>query len=351
MVKNAVIIGINYKNTTDELYGCMNDAINIRNFLTSKLEYTNFIFLTDDTRVKPTRINILKAIDIFVRSLKPGDHGWFHFSGHGTLVHDASRDEESGKDSCICPIDVARAGFISDDVIRSNLAALVHKGVRLYMVLDACHSGTGCDLRYKYDDESYLTSRLAPLPEKYVPNDWSLQQTSYEFKRYSKTAGEVFCISGCQDEQTSADAFLGGQASGVVTYLLLNCLNNNSESTYKWKHLLKDICCGEKVNRFTQRTALTSGNPLNLEDTIFGTPVSVSSSASTSTSTEQIQKCQNCGAPQKQVAPSSVKISRGIMEEAGAGIGVSTISVPSISLPKNINYNPKLKKMYISYKK
>jgi hypothetical protein len=114
---------------------------------------------------------------------------------------------------------------------------------------------------------------------------------------------------------------------------------------------LKDICCGEKVNRFTQRTALTSGNALNLEDTVFGTPGSVSSSASTSTSTEQIQKCQNCGAPQKQVAPSSVKISRGIMEEAGAGIGVSTISVPSISLPKNINYNPKLKKMYISYKK
>jgi hypothetical protein len=231
------------------------------------------------------------------------------------------------------------------------LAALVPKGVRLYMVLDACHSGTGCDLRYKYDDDSYLTSRLAPLPEKYVPNDWSLQQTSYEFKRYDKTAGEVFCISGCQDEQTSADAFLGGQASGVVTYLLLNCLKNNSESTYKWKHLLKDICCGEKVNRFTQRTALTSGNALNLEDTVFGTPGSVSTSTSTSTSTEQIQKCQNCGAPQKQVAPSSVKISRGIMEEAGAGIGVSTISAPSISLPKNINYNPKLKKMYINYKK
>jgi hypothetical protein len=320
-------------------------------YLQKVRKYNSFVIMTDTTTIKPTRSNILAGFRALLQGAKSGDELWFHFSGHGTLVHDASRDEESGKDSCICPIDVARAGFISDDVIRSNLAALVPKGVRLYMVLDACHSGTGCDLRYKYDDASYLTNRLAPLPEKYVPNDWSLQQTSYEFKRYSKTAGEVFCISGCQDEQTSADAFLGGQASGVVTYLLLNCLNNNSESTYKWKHLLKDICCGEKVNRFTQRTALTSGNPLNLEDTIFGTPGSVSSSASTSTSTEQIQKCQNCGAPQKQVAPSSVKISRGIMEEAGAGIGVSTISVPSISLPKNINYNPKLKKMYISYKK
>ena len=340
-MRKALLVGINYTGTPYRLFGCINDVVNMGSYLQKVRKYNSFIIMTDTTTIKPTRSNILAGFKALLQGAKSGDELWFHFSGHGTLVHDASRDEESGQDSCICPIDVARAGFISDDVIRSNLAALVPKGVRLYMVLDACHSGTGCDLRYKYDDSSYLTSRLTTLPEKYVPNDWSLQQTNYEFKRYDKTAGEVFCISGCQDEQTSADAFLGGQASGVVTYLLLNCLNNNSESTYKWKHLLKDICCGEKVNRFTQRTALTSGNALNLEDTVFGT----ASSVSTPTSTEQVQKCQNCGAAQKQVAPASAKISRGIMEEAGA----STISVPSISLPKNINYNPKLQKLYISY--
>ena len=342
-MRKALLVGINYTGTPYRLFGCINDVVNMGSYLQKVRKYNSFIIMTDTTTIKPTRSNILAGFKALLQGAKSGDELWFHFSGHGSLVNDASRDEESGQDSCICPIDVARAGFISDDVIRSNLAALVPKGVRLYMVLDACHSGTGCDLRYKYDDASYLTSRLTTLPEKYVPNDWSLQQTNYEFKRYEKTAGEVFCISGCQDEQTSADAFLGGQASGVVTYLLLNCLNNNSESTYKWKHLLKDICCGEKVNRFTQRTALTSGNALNLEDTVFGT----ASSVSTPTSTEQVQKCQNCGAAQKQVAPASAKISRGIMEEAGA----STISVPSISLPKNINYNPKLKKMYINYKK
>ena len=342
-MRKALLVGINYTGTPYRLFGCINDVVNMGSYLQKVRKYNSFIIMTDTTTIKPTRSNILAGFKALLQGAKSGDELWFHFSGHGSLVNDASRDEESGQDSCICPIDVARAGFISDDVIRSNLAALVPKGVRLYMVLDACHSGTGCDLRYKYDDASYLTSRLTTLPEKYVPNDWSLQQTNYEFKRYDKTAGEVFCISGCQDEQTSADAFLGGQASGVVTYLLLNCLNNNSESTYKWKHLLKDICCGEKVNRFTQRTALTSGNALNLEDTVFGT----ASSVSTPTSTEQVQKCQNCGAAQKQVAPASAKISRGIMEEAGA----STISVPSISLPKNINYNPKLKKMYINYKK
>lgn len=340
-MRRALLVGINYIGTPYQLYGCINDINNIGSYLQKVRKYNSFIVMTDTSSIKPTRSNILAGFRALLQGAVSGDELWFHFSGHGVLTNDASGDEESGKDSCICPIDVMRTGFISDDVIRSNLAALVPKGVRLYMVLDACHSGTGCDLRYKYDDASYLTNNLAKLPEKYIPNDWSLQQTSYEFKRYSKTAGEVFCISGCQDEQTSADAFLGGQASGVLTHLLLNCLNNNSQSTYKWKHLLKDICCGEKVNQFTQRTAITSGNPLNLEDIVFGT----ASSTSTSTSTEQIQKCQNCGAAQKQVAPASAKISRGIMEEAGA----STISVPSISLPKNINYNPKLQKMYISF--
>jgi hypothetical protein len=316
-MKRALLVGINYTGTPYQLYGCINDINNMGSYLERVRKYNSFIVMTDASRIKPTRSNILAGFRALLQGAKSGDELWFHFSGHGSLVRDKNGDEESGADSCICPIDVARSGNISDDIIRSNLAALVPRGVRLYMVLDACHSGTGCDLRYKYDDSSYLTSRLATLPEKYVPNDWSLQQTNYEFKRYSKTAGEVLCISGCQDEQTSADAFLGGQASGVVTYLLLNCLNNNSQSTYKWKHLLKDICCGEKVNGFTQRTALTSGNPLNLEDPVFITPKPVIFSRPT-------------------------KLSRNIAN-------TDTSPTPALSLPHNLNYNPKLQKLYISY--
>jgi hypothetical protein len=318
-MRRALLVGINYIGTPYKLNGCINDINNIGSYLQRVRKYNSFIVMTDMSKVKPTRSNILAAFKTLLQGAVSGDELWFHFSGHGVLMNDTNRDEESGKDSCICPIDVARAGFISDDIIRSNLAALVPKGVRLYMVLDACHSGTGCDLRYKYDDASYLTNNLAKLPEKYVPNDWSLQQTSYEFKRYSKTAGEVFCISGCQDEQTSADAFLGGQASGVLTHLLLNCLNNNSQSTYKWKHLLKDICCGEKVNQFTQRTAITAGNPLNLEDTVFVIP--------TSTPTNQ-----------------SAKKTLNAMVT-----GAESSSTQVISLPRNINYNPKLQKLYISF--
>jgi hypothetical protein len=224
--------------------------------------------LSDVAARKPTRANILAAFKELLQGVQSGDELWFHYSGHGSLQRDNTRDEESGADSCICPLDFNQSGFITDDVIRSALALLVPAGARLFVVLDACHSGTGCDLRYKYDDTSYLSTG-APMPASYNPAAWTLRQTSYEFKNYAKTAGEVYCISGCQDSQTSADAHLGGQAAGALTYCLLQALKANAPDTYKWKHLLKDVCCRERIGQFEQRTSITSGMPLNPEDLVF----------------------------------------------------------------------------------
>lgn len=280
MVKYAFLIGINYRKTADELYGCINDVNNMKIFLQSKLGYTNsnIVTLTDDTSAKPTRSNILKGIDNLVRKLKSGDEAWVHFSGHGVLVRDYSGDEESGHDSCFAPIDYSRSGFISDDVIRSNLVQKVPRGVKLYVVLDACHSGTGCDLRHKYDDSSYLTNQIQtanPLTLTYVPSEWSLRQTSYEFTKHPRTTGEVYCISGCQDNQESGDTYIESDRmyGGVLTSTMLSLLKSNDLKTYKWKDLLKDVCCTKKVNGYAQRAALTSGNPLNMESAVFSFPV------------------------------------------------------------------------------
>ena len=240
MVKYAFLIGINYRKTADELYGCINDVNNMKNFLQSKLGYTNsnIVTLTDDTSVKPTRKNILKGIADLVKNLKSGDEAWVHFSGHGVLVRDYSGDEESGYDSCFAPIDYKRFGFISDDVLRSNLAQSVPRGVKLYVVLDACHSGTGCDLRHKYDDSSYLTNQIRNsnlLTLTYVPSEWSLRQTSYEFTKYPRTVGEVYCISGCQDNQESGDTYIESDRmyGGVLTSTMLSLLKSNDLKTLK----------------------------------------------------------------------------------------------------------------------
>ena len=275
MVKYGLLIGINYINTADELYGCINDVNNVKMFLESKLGYTNFVVLTEDIPSKlPTKQNILQAIHSLVRVLKSGDEVWFHYSGHGILVYDRSGDEEDGYDSCISPLDYNRTGVISDDTLRSILVQKIPRGVKLYIVLDACHSGTGCDLRYKYDDFSILTNENVKS-STYVPSEWSLRQTSYEFEEYAKTEGEVYSISGCQDEQESADAFIEKDQlyGGALTSTMLSLFNSNDVKTYKWTDLLKDICCSLRINEYNQIPALTSGKLLYLESPIFSFPV------------------------------------------------------------------------------
>ena len=81
------------------------------------------------------------------------------------------------------------------------------------------------DLRFKYDDSSYPTNPdVKPL--SYIPSEWSLRQTLYEFKKYPRIAGEVYCISGCQDDQESADTFIESDqmSGGVLTSTMLSLL-------------------------------------------------------------------------------------------------------------------------------
>ena len=277
MVKYALSVGLNYKNTPNELYGCINDVKNMKTFLQSQLGYTRFTMLTDDDpKMLPTKQNILNAINSLVRVLRSGDEAFFHYSGHGILIKDVNRDEETGFDSCIIPADYEKSGVISDDVIRSNLVQRIPKGVKLYIVLDACHSGTACDLRYKCEDASYLTNQNEnnKQPLTYVPIDWSLRQTTYEFKRYPRIIGEVFSVSGCQDVQESMDTFIESEqrAGGVLTSTMLSLFKSNDLKTYKWKHCLKDLTCTIKVNGYAQLPVLTSGNPINMEAPVFSLP-------------------------------------------------------------------------------
>ena len=275
MVKYALLIGINYKNTPIQLQGCINDINNMRNFLQNSLGYTRFITLTDDTPYKPTRKNILAAFNILIGSLKSGDEAFISYSGHGSRVADYNRDEVSGADSVIVPVDFQAAGFISDDLIRISVAQRVPKGVKMYVVLDACHSGTACDLRYKVDDSSTYTT--TSLPTIYIPSEWTRIQSTYEFTNYKETLGEVYSISGCQDEQTSEDAYIESEQTfnGALTYILLSILKSNDLKTLKWNEFLEAICCNERIKGYTQRTSITSGRKINMESPVFTLPAPV----------------------------------------------------------------------------
>lgn len=264
-MRRALLVGINYIGTPNALNGCINDIKNVQTFLKNSRNYIEFIKLTDDNKdTMPTKENILKGIDDLVKDVVSGDELWFHYSGHGTLQRDTNGDEESGYDSAICPVDFMKNGFITDDILRSKF--VIPEGVTLYIVLDACHSGTGCDLRYKFEDYSYY--KKDGTPDKYNTNEWVLRQVMTQLKNYPKSKGDIFMISGCKDEQTSADAVEDGKPAGALTYCFLKVIKNNFGNC-KWKTFLKDLNCLLQTKGYDQKPILTTGKQLDTNQIMF----------------------------------------------------------------------------------
>jgi hypothetical protein len=283
--RTALLVGINYNNNPDAtLNGCYNDVVNVSQYLRSTLGYTaNAItLLTDGNRnaagtasaLPPTRQNIIAGLATLVAGMVAGDEAVFHYSGHGSLVRDTNGDEATGYDSCLCPLDYAApssagGGIITDDELRTLLVNKVPRGARLYVILDCCHNGTGCDVRYKYEDYSIL---LSP-PSARTPV-WRTQQKAFSNGNYTNTAGEVFMISGSRDEQTSADAYINNSFAGALTYAVFAILRANQAAirTYSWSALLRDLRHFMRVNRYSQIPQIMTGQLITPARAVFAVP-------------------------------------------------------------------------------
>ena len=275
--RTALLVGINYRGTADELNGCYNDVVNVSQYLRTVLGYAPgaISVLTDGNRdspafpasVAPTRQNIIAGMAALVAGTVAGDEAVFHFSGHGTLVRDRNGDEVTGLDSCLCALDYAGGGVITDDEIRALLVNKVPRGARLYVFLDCCHNGTGCDVRFKYEDFSIL---LRP-PSARTAALWRTQQKAFVQGKYTETAGEVFMISGSRDEQTSADAYINNAFAGALTYAVFAILRANQASirTYSWSSLLRDVRHFMRVNRYSQIPQLMTGQLITPTRPVF----------------------------------------------------------------------------------
>lgn len=132
--------------------------------LTTKFGYApaDLTILTDDpnthdlrqTRLAgiPTRAAILAAMRELVAGARAGDSLLVFFAGHGTRVVDTSGDEEDGWDEAIVPCDYTTAGVILDDELYDTLVRppVLPRGVRLFVLMDACHSATAMDLPFVF---------------------------------------------------------------------------------------------------------------------------------------------------------------------------------------------------------
>ena len=240
--KFAVLIGINYKNTDNELNGCINDTNNIKNLLNTKYGFNNFLILTDNSPFKPIKKNIILALNFLLEGSIPGDSLVLLNSGHGFNADDTNNDELDGLDEYIVPLYAKTMNdCISDDELNKIIKNKLKTGVKLFALFDSCFSGTVFDLKYMLDSNNDIIIN---------PN-------------YDETLGRVIMISGCTDEQTSADAFIKNKYCGAMTNAFIHIINNYGSITLK--QLVNNMQVYLLENGFEQTPLLSWGKNTNIE--------------------------------------------------------------------------------------
>jgi hypothetical protein len=153
--KRALLIGINYKGQQGELFGCHNDIRNIKRYLVEEHHFDvkdMIILMDDDVSIEPTRKNIENAFIKITDVCQSDDVVWFHYAGHGDRKKDISRDEKSGVDSTLIPVDFRSSGVIDDDTINKLFVQRMRANVQVSVITDCCHSGTILDLPYQMSE-------------------------------------------------------------------------------------------------------------------------------------------------------------------------------------------------------
>ena len=279
-------MGLNYRGSSAELQGCINDTENLRSFLTSTLGYADeeVRIMTDDsenTDLVPTYDNILGQLDQFVSDINKNDvsQAFLSYSGHGIYLRDRSGEERDGRDEALAPLDYQSKGFIVDDTVKSYLQQLPST-CQLFCLFDCCHSGTMCDLKYSYRYQSARKGKgrrrvRRRVRERYrqayrkryrvkvkragrtrwvwktkqayrwrtrtkrvwktvwrVPpkkEDWILEKE----KKSEEMACQLCSLSGCRDNQTSADAYFQKRSewAGALTTAFLDLFQTETSHT------------------------------------------------------------------------------------------------------------------------
>lgn len=256
----AVIVGINYEGTSNQLNGCINDAENILSFLKDEYDFVDdshhLMYMTDHTLdLRPSYHNIVEALKWLCTDRVEGDRLFFSFSGHGSRLRDREGDERDGRDEVLIPIDFLHNGgkYVVDDEIRRIINNLPENS-SFFSICDCCHSGTSFDLRYTYKGRQGGRSMI-------ISKD----------NRYERTNANVMVISGCTDQQTSADTVLPDpedgkkEHQGALTGTLLSIMRDD-DGQKTIESTMNKLTVRLRQGRYTQQPQLTSGRVVDYDD-------------------------------------------------------------------------------------
>jgi hypothetical protein len=276
-MKKAFLVGIN-KYHDAPLRGCVNDVLMMYKVLSEK-----YGFKTDNidvaTDYEATKANILGGLKKLITGVKPGDTIFFHYSGHGSqvVVNDwTNSPEPDGRDEILCSIDLNWMDPLRDNDL-GRLFKMVPAGVKILVILDCCHSGTGLRNSPRLIDDKtendWRNRFIPPPPSNILSNplinldkdlnfvlpseDKGIQAQKRGFLVDTVGQGNAILISGCRENQTSADAWFNGRYHGALTYTLVETLANYNYNI-PYKSLITEVNHKLTNRRFTQSPQLES---------------------------------------------------------------------------------------------
>jgi len=277
--RKALLIGINYIGSQNELRGCINDVENVRRYLVHDKGFphdpANMIILADnqnDPRYIPTGKNMIAAFHWLVTNNNKGDSLFLHYSGHGGQVKDPDGDRESGFDDTICPVDFEQSGQITSDTLHRLLVTPLAPGVRLTVIFDCCHSGTAIELPFVYrsnenGDVSLVDNinqgvHLAAAARALIQGGFSMEKVNdakqllagahsffhglthrhestpeglgeeHFVEDWQSEGKDVWMFSGCRDDQTSADTSIANEQTGAMSWAFIHTMKQYPGQSY-----------------------------------------------------------------------------------------------------------------------
>ncbi|CEJ92393.1 Putative Metacaspase [[Torrubiella] hemipterigena] len=252
------------------------------------------------------KANILRAaIDWLVS--EPGTCNFFHYSGHGGQVKDPTGVKPSGILDTICPVDFQTNGQIDSDTLHQHLVSRMPPNSTLFAILDCCHSGSALELPYVYksDDEGNVSmidnirqgmhlmeeasdllvggfsfNKLAEAQDlyagatsffrsfKHMGEEQQAGLGSDEMHaQYAQEHKTVAMFSGCRDDQTSADANIGGMSEGAMSWAFLEVMKRNQNPSFV-ETLQETRTCLRQSN-YEQVPQLSVGLQMDLNQPLF----------------------------------------------------------------------------------
>jgi hypothetical protein len=298
----ALLVGVTeYVNLPkgDWLDGPANDVELVRDYLLSNpasafsAENITLLATGIEGAKSPTRAAIMTALDQMAAQAENGDFVYVHFSGHGSQQPArVAGTEQDGKDEIFLPADASRfdpeknglPNVIIDDEFGGALDAIRDKGAFVWVLFDACNSGTATraaglrngEVERKISPEALGIPKEAWSKVEATRGGGSERENALGFGADEAPAGPtrrggIVAFFAAQTVETTPELFLpedkpGATKFGLFTYTMISKLAENPRITYR--QLGQSILQHYSGLNRTKPTPLFEGD---LDVPVFGT--------------------------------------------------------------------------------